>query len=110
MILGEEIDHAAFEKIAVIILEAKRRFGLELWAKHAQAGVNPHSGNTWVWNEDVPVSFFLPIGKNTPDCIRLCYIGENEEYLAYLTDFATLDEVYAWVQKIAEDEVAEAPV
>ncbi len=90
------------EKIMYIFKAVKNILGIQLWGE-AQTGINQKSGNVWVWSEDYPVCFFMPIScELQPDDVWVNWSDpdDGEEHEAQLTDFHSIDDIYAWVEKL----------
>lgn len=95
------------EKIMFIFRAVKDRLDVDLWGS-AMTGVNPNSGYSWVWSEDVPVSFYMPIScelKHDEVYVLWSDPEDGEEFEAELTQFTSLDEICEWIE-ICEKEKA----
>lgn len=93
------------EKIMYIFKALRQRLNLDLWGE-AETGVNPNSGYSWVWSEDYPVSFYMPINCDLQesDVWVLWSNPENgDEQEAQLTDFNSVEDIYDWVKEQEEE-------
>lgn len=93
------------EKIMYIFKAVRRVLGIDLWGE-SYTGVNPNSGYSWVWSEDYPVSFYMPIQcELTPDDVYVMWTNPNdgEEHELELTKFNSLDSLYQWVEKLESE-------
>lgn len=90
------------EKIMYIFKAVRNVLGLQLWGE-AQTGVNPNSGYSWVWSEDYPVSFYMPIScEIRPEDVYVLWSNPDngDETEAQLTDFHSIDDIYKWVEEL----------
>lgn len=107
---GTEIGPWEFEKISYIFKAVRERFGIDLWQKGTQVGVNPNSGYSWVWSDDYPVSWYMPINCELrhEDVYASWSDPDNgDEHEAEISLFKSADEVWEWVdelQKESQDE------
>jgi hypothetical protein len=71
-------------------LTAIRIAGLKV-DKYTQAGINPHSGNVWVWSEDWSGSVYCSIGFDLAWLWSCPNCGEEYEFETYqeMEDFAS---------------------
>lgn len=87
---------------AIFMMHEAEQFGLKL-SKYSQIGVNPHSGYTWVWDEDWSICLYMPIDceLQTSD-IWVCWTNpdDGEEYEETLKSFSTIDEMHYWVAQL----------
>lgn len=91
-----------FEKISYIFKAVRERLGFELWHKGTQFGVNPNSGYSWVWSEDYPASFYMPINcELQPDQVYALWTNpENgDEQECELIHFNNDEDFYAWIEE-----------
>lgn len=94
-----------FEKISYIFRAVRERFGIDLWCHGTQVGVNPHSGYSWVWNEDYPVSWYMPINCELrhEDVYALWSNPEDgQEHECEISAFNSADDIWAWVDELQE--------
>lgn len=104
---GTEIGPWEFEKISYIFKAVRERFGIDLWEKGTYVGVNPNSGYSWVWNENYPVSWYMPINCELrhEDVYALWSNPEDgEEHENEISNFSTADEIWKWVDELSGDE------
>ena len=89
---------------AIYILHQAEQFGLAT-TQHTQLGVNPHSGNTWVWDEDWLVCLYMPINcELKASDIWVCWTNpeSGEEHELQLSEFENILEMNKWVQELEE--------
>jgi len=87
---------------AIYLLHSAEQFGLQT-SEHTQIGVNPHSGNTWVWDEFWSVCLYMPINCDLQQSdVWVCWTnpetGEEEEDT--LDSFENLAALNKWVSKL----------
>lgn len=94
------------EKIMYIFKAVRQCLGETLWG-NAMTGVNPNSGYSWVWSEDYPVSFYMPINcELQPNDVYVLWSNpeDGEEHERQLTDFHSMDDIYSWVEELEKVE------
>jgi hypothetical protein len=96
-----------FEKISYIFRAVRERFGIDLWVHGTQVGVNPNSGCSWVWNEDYPVSWYMPINCELrhEDVYALWSNPENgDEHECEISAFNSADDIWEWVDELSKED------
>ena len=107
---GTEIGPWEFEKISYIFKAVRERFGIDLWEKGTLVGVNPNSGYSWVWNENYPVSWYMPINCELrhEDVYALwSNPDDGDEHENEISNFSTADEIWKWVDELSGDAVVQ---
>jgi hypothetical protein len=92
-------------KKAIYLLHSAEQFGLQT-SEHTQIGVNPHSGNTWVWDEMWPVSLFMTIFCDLEQSsVWVCWTNpeDGDEHEDQLTSFQDLDALNKWVRNLERE-------
>ena len=89
---------------AIFMMHIAEQFGFET-SKHTQIGVNPNSGNTWVWDEFWSVCLYMPINCDLKmSDIWVCWTNpeSGEEHELQLSEFENILEMNKWVQELEE--------
>jgi len=87
---------------AIYLLHSAEQFGLKT-SEHTQLGVNPHSGNTWVWDEFWSVCLYMPINCDLQQSdVWVCWTNpeDGEEHEEILSSFGDMDELEYWVAQL----------
>jgi len=103
---GTEIGPWEFEKISYIFRAVRERFGIDLWVKGTQVGVNPNSGYSWVWNEDYPVSWYMPINcelRHEDVYAHWSNPDDGQEHECEISEFHSADDIWAWVDELSQE-------
>jgi hypothetical protein len=108
---GIEIGPWEFEKISYIFKAVRERFGIDLWEKGTQVGVNPNSGYSWVWSENYPVSWYMPINcELTHEHVFAAWSNseDGKEHEMEIVHFHNQDEIWQWCEECEANDKAEA--
>jgi hypothetical protein len=85
--------HNEIRKMGLLITEADR-LGLDL-SLSGESDVNPHTGNVYIWFEDLPFSLYIGLGSDTIYVLYTHYeTGDEEERAVTLED--NVDTLAAW--------------
>lgn len=87
---------------AIFILHQAEQFGFET-SKHTQIGVNPNSGNTWVWDEFWSVCLYMPINcELRMRDVWVCWTNpeDGEEHEESLFSFQSKRHLDKWVAQL----------
>ena len=90
---------------AMYLLEVADRLGMDTEG-YGQLAVNNGSGNTYLWLEDYPFCLFMPISCDLDDSgVYANYSDLNDgEETEVCVKGMSLDELYAWVKTLENQE------
>ncbi len=96
------------EKCMYMFKILREKFELNLWNdKSTWLAGNQNSGYAWIYGENLPVSFYMPINCDlVPSDIYVLWTNpeDGEEIEESLANFSNMDGIYSWVEELAADE------